>query len=93
MDDWRDTYPTAIGADEAFARFEELSTKIHSVSRPVVIESTAGDLVLMSAAEYRSTMETLHVLSSPTNAQRLFESLEQVRLGQVGEHQLIADED
>jgi PHD/YefM family antitoxin component YafN of YafNO toxin-antitoxin module len=33
--------------------------------------------------------ETLYLLSSPANAMRLFESIEQVRRGEVEEHELV----
>lgn len=38
--------------------------------------------VLISLEEYNSMMETLHILSSKKNADRLFESVEQMNSGQ-----------
>ncbi|NIL74920.1 type II toxin-antitoxin system Phd/YefM family antitoxin [Rhodococcus sp. B10] len=82
MKDWRDHYPDPIDPVEAFARFEELSARILKNEDPVVIASKTGDVVLMSAAEYRSTMETMCLFSTPANAKWLIESLEQADRGE-----------
>ena len=71
MNDWRDTYPEAIGSTEMLTRFEELSAEVLSNRSAVVVETGAGDVVVMSAAEYRSIMETLHVFSTTTNSNRV----------------------
>lgn len=81
MEDWRDSYPEAIRSADMFSSFEELSARIQSDEKPVVIESRAGDVVMLSAAVYRSIMETLHVFSSPANAKRLIDSIEKARRG------------
>ena len=46
-------------------------------------------VVMMSAAEYRSMMETLHLLSSPANAKDLMESIAQADAGRLAEHELV----
>lgn len=68
MNDWRDDYPEAIRSTEMLTRFEELSAQLLTNHSVVVVESKAGEVVLMSAAEYRSIMETSHVYASPANA-------------------------
>jgi antitoxin YefM len=46
----------------------------------VVITRTAGDnLVLLKEADWRALQETVHLLSTPLNAERLQQSLSQVR--------------
>ncbi len=42
--------------------------------------------VMLSLKEYNSIMETLHLLKSQKNANRLFESIEQINNGQVKKH-------
>ncbi|SNS94783.1 type II toxin-antitoxin system Phd/YefM family antitoxin [Rhodococcoides kyotonense] len=83
MKDWRDHYPDPIGPAEAFARFEELSARILKDENPVVIAAESGDVVLMSAAEYRSTMETLYLFSTPANAKWLIKGLEEAKRGEA----------
>lgn len=39
------------------------------------------DLVLMSKADYEGMQETFHLMSSPENAKRLNESLEEYKTG------------
>ncbi len=39
--------------------------------------------VLISLDEFNSIMETVHILSSKANAERLFESIEQMRSGKT----------
>jgi antitoxin YefM len=41
----------------------------------VVTRQKAGDVVMMSADEYNSIMETLHLLRSPANAAALLQGI------------------
>lgn len=50
-----------------------------------VTDGTATDLVVMDAAEYRSLMETLHLLQSPANAERLRKGMKQHQDGSAKE--------
>lgn len=86
MRDWRDDYPKAIRPNEMLKRFESLAARVIAEHKPVVVESNAGDVVLMSAAEYRSIMETLHVFSSPTNGQSVIDGLEKAQRGRTSRH-------
>ncbi|MDZ7633209.1 MAG: hypothetical protein U5L72_01685 [Bacteroidales bacterium] len=46
---------------------------------------------MISLEEYNSIMETLHILSSKTNAKRLYESIEQMKSGRKSEKNLIEE--
>ncbi len=49
----------------------------------IIKRKTGKGAVVISLDEYNSIMETLHVLSSKKNADRLYESIEQVKLGRT----------
>ena len=48
-------------------------------------------IVMISLDEYNSIMETVHLLSSKANADRLYESIQQMKDGKVVEKDLIQD--
>ena len=50
----------------------------------LIIKRKSGKgTVLISLDEYNSIMETLHLLSSKKNADRLYESIEQMKAGKT----------
>jgi antitoxin YefM len=49
--------------------------------------------ILIDKDEYEGMLETLHLLSTPANAVRLMEALEEVKNGRYEEHDLIEPED
>ena len=50
----------------------------------LIIKRKSGKgTVLISLDEYNSIMETLHILSSKKNADRLYESIQQVKSGKT----------
>lgn len=54
----------------------------------VIKRKTGKGTVMISLDEYNSMVETLHVLSSKKNANRLFESIEQMKSGKTVDQEL-----
>ena len=48
----------------------------------IVKRAKRGDVALVPAHEWRSMQETMHLLSSPANAQRLRQAREEIEQGQ-----------
>ncbi len=57
----------------------------------VIKRGTGKGSVMISLTEYNSLMETVHLLSSKKNADRLYESIQQMREGITVENNLIED--
>jgi antitoxin YefM len=57
----------------------------------IIKRKTGKGTVLISLDEYNSIMETIHLLRSKANADRLFESIRQMRSNQTVKHELIED--
>ncbi|ODV41615.1 prevent-host-death protein [Cupriavidus sp. UYMMa02A] len=55
----------------------------------LITRRDAPNAVIMSQAQYDSWMETMYLVSNPANAQRLLESLAQLRQGKGVERQPI----
>lgn len=55
----------------------------------IIKRSSGKGTVMMSIDEYNSIMETLHLLSSKANADKLYESISQIKTGKVVKNKLI----
>lgn len=56
--------------------------KVFDTHEPLIVTRTHGeDVVVMSKKDYASIMETFYLLRSPKNAQRIFESLDDLDHG------------
>jgi len=51
----------------------------------IIKRKTGKGTVLISLEEYNSIMETMHILSSKKNADRLYESIQQMKEGEIME--------
>lgn len=64
--------------------------KVFDSKSPVFVTRSNGeDVVVISKDEYEGMQETLHLLSSPKNAQRLKESIDEYNKGGGQERELI----
>ncbi len=74
---------------------KELKDYLDSVefnNETLIIKRGSGKgAVLISLEEYNSIMETLHLLSSKKNAQRLYESIDQMHAGNTVQGNLIEE--
>ncbi|MER7759268.1 type II toxin-antitoxin system prevent-host-death family antitoxin [Streptomyces sp. NPDC097619] len=64
-----------ISASEARKTLFPLIERVNNDHVPIRISSKNGDAVLMSADDYDAWQETVYLLRSPANAQRLMEAV------------------
>jgi len=58
--------------------------KVENDNETLIIKRKSGaGSVLISLEEYNSLLETMHLLGSKKNADRLFESIQQMKSGQT----------
>jgi antitoxin YefM len=79
----------SVTASQARQRLFPLIEQVNDDQEAVEIVSKKGTAYLVSENEYRSLRETAYLLASPANAERLRQSLAEVRAGQVTEHELL----
>ena len=78
----------SITASEARKRLFPLIEQVNDDQAAVEIVSKRGTAYLVPAEEYQSLRETVHLLQSPKNAERLRNSIAHARAGRVEEHKL-----
>lgn len=77
---------------EARAGFKNAIDDVCKHHEPTVItRQKGGHAVLMSLEDYESTEETLYLLNNPYNAQRLMESIAEIKAGSTRERGLITN--
>ena len=82
----------AANFTEFRTRLKKYLDDVENDNEILIIKRSNGDgAVLISLNEYNSLMETVHLLSSKANADRLYESIRQIDTGQVVQKELLED--
>lgn len=83
----------SITASEARRRLFPLLEEVNEDQKAVEIVSKGSTTFLVPADEYNSLVETVYLLRSPANAERLHASIASLRAGRVEEHDLDEGDD
>lgn len=71
---------------------KELLDQVEENQETLILKRGSGKgAVIISLEEYNSIIETMHLLSSKSNAKRLFESIDQLNTGKYSKKDLIED--
>jgi len=80
----------AANYTEFRTRLKKFLDNVEENNETLIIKRGSGKgTVLISLDEYNSIMETLHLLHSKANADRLYESIDQMKKGKVVRKRLI----
>ncbi len=72
------------------ANLKDVMERVVRDRRPVVITRQKAEAVVMvSLADWNAMEETVHLLSSPRNAERLREAIAELNAGDGAEHELV----
>lgn len=83
-----------INYTDARQKLKEIMDRVVADMNQILItRQKAEPVVMVSFAEWTSILETLHLLSSPANAERLVSSMAQLEAGEGTEHELIEDDE
>jgi antitoxin YefM len=82
----------AANYTEFRTRLKKFLDNVEDNNETLIIKRGVGKgTVLISLDEYNSIMETVHLLSSKSNADRLYESIRQMKEGKTVNGDLITD--
>ena len=82
----------AITYTQARKNFTSVMNQVCDDHAPIIItRQSERPVVMMSLEDYSAIEETLYLLKSPANAQRLYKALEQSKEGKYQQHKLIAE--
>jgi len=80
----------AVTLKEAKLNLERIVEQVIADAEPAIVVTESGEqVVFLPLDEYNSWKETLYLLSSPANADRLRQSLAEARAGNVQERELL----
>ena len=77
-----------ITASEARAQLFPLIEQVNNDSTPIIITSKKGNAVLVSESEWESIVETMYLLRTSANRERLSRSRADVSVGKLFEYEL-----
>lgn len=85
-----ETAMSRVTSTELRHRMARYFDQVTESREPLVVTRQAGkgNVVVLSEAEFAGWQETVHLLSSPRNAERLAESVRQARAGSAAERVL-----
>ena len=82
----------AITYTQARKNFSSVMNQVCDDHAPVIItRQSERPVVMMSLEDYSAIEETMYLLKSPANAQRLYQALEKLKEGQYQKHDLIEE--
>jgi antitoxin YefM len=82
----------AANFTEFRTQLKKFLDEVENNHETLIIKRGSGNgTVLISLDEYNSIMETVHLLSSKANADRLYESIQQMKTGKVVHKGLIEE--
>jgi antitoxin YefM len=85
-------FMNTITFDELKAEPDQTAEYLYQSKAPCLITREGNrNLVILSQREYDSVMETIYLLKSPANAERLLRSLAHAREGKLTERDLIEE--
>ncbi len=77
-----------ITASEARSQLFPLIEQVNNDSTPVIITSKKGNAVLVSESEWEAMIETMYLLRTPANRERLTKSRAEILSGDIYEYEL-----
>ncbi len=82
----------AITYTQARKNFTSVMNQVCDDHAPIIItRQSERPVVMMSLEDYSAMKETMYLLKSPANAQRLYKALEQLKEGKYQHHDLIEE--
>jgi antitoxin YefM len=83
-----------VNYSDARQNLKELMDRVSADLTQIVVTRQKSDpVVMVSLVEWNSILETLHLLSSPANAERLLSAIRELDSGEGAEHELIEDDE
>ena len=83
----------AITYTQARKNFTKVMNQVCDDHAPIIItRQSERSVVMMSLEDYSALEETMYLLKSPKNAQRLYKAIEKLKEGEYQKRELIEEE-